>query len=377
VDASADSTGAGQHAGLLDLTPFQTWELDEYPQSGCGRDILMTGNLYLMLCLVLLPSVAVADEHPLDCKNSVLTVVESPDVFQGSPCDRSLVKVAYPRVGYVSGITGSDHVMTVRKKSDGAWVMSELTRTGAVVREYPLPLSLWTDQYIFSPDGKSYLYTDTHRRWILRNLVTSTEDILFVPEAKIFEDLLHPAMSPDGKAIVFSYITSDGPSNPPIIRLCLVNVPHVFDPTECLERPGAFPSFSPDGLKLAYWELSKQQSDSAWNLVIREVGALGQDSQAKTVAVKHFHGHYWDSRWIGPIRWSPDSQWIVWSEKDDPFSPYSQLFRRHVDGNDVHRIELDRPWWITFLRKYVMSGDHNRFHFSFHWAAVSPLTDEK
>lgn len=50
----------------------------------------MMNRLYLMLCLVLFPAVAVADEQVLDCKGSVLVVVESPDVFQGSPCEQTL-----------------------------------------------------------------------------------------------------------------------------------------------------------------------------------------------------------------------------------------------------------------------------------------------
>lgn len=64
----------------------------------------MKNHLYSILCLVMLPAVAVADERMLDCKGSVLIVVESPDVFQGSPCEQTLAPVTYPPVSYISGI---------------------------------------------------------------------------------------------------------------------------------------------------------------------------------------------------------------------------------------------------------------------------------
>lgn len=329
----------------------------------------MMNRLYLMLCLVLFPAVAVADEQMLDCKGSVLVVVESPDVFQCPPCEQTLAPVTYPPVGYISGIVGSDHVMTITKNATDAWVIGELTLTGDVVHEYPMPLGSFP--YTFSPDGRNFLYRDTHGKWILRNLVTATEEILFIPEKT--EYLVHPAFSPDGKTIAFSLIIPTAQHYDR--KLCLVTAPNAFSPNDCLDTDGKFPSFSPDGLKLAYWELSKHQPDSAWNLVIREISTIGLGGPAKTLATKYFQEP--KSNLVGPIGWSPDCQWIVWSEKDDHFSPYHQLFRKHIEGSEAYRIELKRPWWTTFLRTYVLPMDKNKFLFSFYWVPVSNPTDEK
>jgi len=331
------------------------------------------GHLYLLLCLVLFPAVAVADEQMLDCKGSVLVVVESPDVFQGSPCAQKLTTVTYPPVGYVSGILGSDHVMTITKNAAGEGIIVELTLAGEVVQEYLRPLGAFP--YAFSPDGRQFLYSGTHGTWILRHLVTSTEEILFDPEkAEHLVHLAHPAFSPDGKTIAFSHYsyTERGYD----VKLCLVTPPNAFNPEDCLGTEGVFPSFSPDGSTLAYWELTKQQPNSAWNLVIREVSTIGLGGPAKTLATKSFQGAD-RGLWVGPIGWSPDSQWIVWSEKDDPFGPYYQLFRKHIEGSEAYRIELKRPWWTTFLRNYMLPMDKNRFLFSFYWAPVSDPASEK
>jgi len=330
------------------------------------------GLLYFISFLVLLyPAVVVADERMLDCNESVLVAVESPDVFQGSPCEQKLTPVAYPPIGYVSGILGSDHVMSITKNAAGAWVIVELTLTGEVIHEYPMLLGAFP--YTFSPNGKNFLYQDTHGRWTLRNLVTSTEEILFVPEKA--EHLVHPAFSPDGQTIAFSLIIPTDQHY--VAKLCLVTAPNAFSPKDCLDTDGVFPAFSPDGSKLAYWELTKlQQPNSAWNLVIREINAIQQAGPGKILATKYFQGAD-TSLWVGPIGWSPDSQWIVWSEKDDPFSPYHQLFRKHVEGSEAYRIELKRPWWTTFLRNYVLPMDKNRFLFSFYWAPVLNPASEK
>lgn len=336
----------------------------------------MMGHLYLILCLVIFPAVALADERMLDCKGSVLIVVESPDVFHGSPCEQKLATVTYPSVGYVSGILGSDHVMSITKNAAGVWVIVELTLTGEVVYEYPKPLGAFP--YTFSPDGRNFLYQDTHGKWILRNLVTATEETLFDPEkSEHLVKLVHPAFSPDGKTIAFSHVTYWGhfPEGGYDVTLCLVTVPQGFQPHDCLETEGKFPAFSPDGSKVAYWERTKEQSDLVWNLVIRNLGAIRQGGPAKTLATKHLQKPYLSL--VGPIGWSPDSQWIVWSEKDDNFNPYHQLFRKHVEGSETYRIELKRPWWTTFLRKYALPEDKNRFLFSFYWAPVSKSADEK
>lgn len=285
--------------------------------------------LYLLLSLVLSPAVAVADERMLDCNESVLVVVESPDVFQGSPCEQTLARVTYPPVGYISGIVGSDHVMTSAKNAAGVRVIVELTLTGEVIHEYPHPSGAFP--YTFSPDG-----------------------------TKFFSHVTYWGQFPEGGSDV---------------TLCLVTLPQGFQPHDCLEIEGMFPSFSPDGSKLAYWERTKRQPDLIWNLVIRELSAIRQGGPAKTLATKHLQKLYLNL--VGPIGWSPDSQWIMWSEKDDHFSPYHQLFRKHVEGGEAYRIELKRPWWTTFLRKYVLPMDKNKFLFGFYWAPVSNPTDEK
>lgn len=79
----------------------------------------MVNRLNLIVCLVLFPAVAAADERMPDCKESALIVVESPDMFQGSPCGHKLATVTYPPIGYVTGILGSNHVMTMTQNAAG------------------------------------------------------------------------------------------------------------------------------------------------------------------------------------------------------------------------------------------------------------------
>lgn len=112
--------------------------------------------------------------------------------------------------------------MTITKNATDAWVIGELTLTGDVVHEYPMPLGSFP--HTFSPDGRNFLYRDTHGKWILRNLVTATEEILFIPEKT--EYLVHPAFSPDGKTIAFSLIIPTAQHYDR--KLCLVTAPNAL-----------------------------------------------------------------------------------------------------------------------------------------------------
>ncbi len=266
--------------------------------------------------------------------------------------------------------------MTITKNAAGEGIIVELTLTGEVVHEYSRPLGAYP--YTFSPDGRKFLYSgihsDIHGKWILRDLVTSTEEILFDPEkTEHLVHLVNPAFSPDGKVIAFSHITYTEQGGD--VKLCLVTVPQGLHSNDCLETEGAFPAFSPDGSKLAYWELTKQQPNSAWNLLIREISTIGLGGPAKTLATKSFQGID-TSLWVGPIGWSPDSQWVVWSERDDIFDTYYKLFRKHVEGSEAYRIKLKRPWW-TILSRYFVLADQIRVPVSFYWAPVSNPTGEK
>lgn len=153
-------------------------------------------------------------------------------------------------------------------------------------------------------------------------------------------------------------------------RLCLLQVNQQFHRDRCVGERVSFPAFSSDGTKLAYWELTKQPPDPRWSIVVREVSTTGELGTTTIVASRDFRGMY-DDRRIGPIGWSPDSEWVMWSVQGEQSSPFYDLFRLRIGMGDIQEVPLQRSWWTTFWREYLLSADKNRFAFNFQWVPYS------
>jgi len=120
-----------------------------------------------------------------------------------------------------------------------------------------------------------------------------------------------------------------------------------------------------------YWERTKDIPNPTWTITLREVGPDGRLGAARPILSREFHKQY-DAWLTGPIRWSPDGQWVIWSLRGEDSwfwgqSPFYQLFRMRVHGDELQEIPLERFWWTKFWREYLVPSDKNGFLFDFQW----------
>lgn len=201
---------------------------------------------------------------------------------------------------------------------------------------------------------------------VLHEIEGNTGRKLFEPTRA--ERVLHPTMSPDRTMVAFSLFIND-PTRV-MSRLCLLRVNQQFHRDRCVGERVSFPAFSPDGTQLAYWQLTKQPPDPRWSIVVREISTTGELGATTIVASRDFQGMY-DDRPIGPIGWSPDSEWLMWSVQGEHLSPFYDLFRIRIGMGDIQEVPLSRSWWTTFWREYLLPADKNRFAFNFQWVPYS------
>lgn len=304
-------------------------------------------------------------EGQLSGDQGTLLVVEAPRLFVTSPAGGKLRKVPHAGPIYCAGsLLDSSTFLVETRDEEGKLVFEKISQAGQVLFRYPAPVGAFASA--FSPDGKQYLYADVHWNLVLQEIEGNTGRKLFEPTRG--EQVLHPAMSPERAMVVFSLFIND-PTRV-MSRLCLLQVNQQFHRDRCVGERVSFPVFSSDGTKLAYWVLTKQPPDPTWSIVVQEISATGELGATTIVASRDFRGMYEDRR-IEPISWSPDSEWLMWAVQGEQSSPFYDLFRIRVGMKDIQEVPLQRSWWTTFWREYLLPADKNRFAFNFQWVPYS------
>jgi Tol biopolymer transport system component len=311
--------------------------------------------------LVISFAMPAAAQEGLTRSQGTLLVLESPDLFVTSPAGVELSRVSHSKpIGWVGFISDSRSVMVLTRDEDEKPIIEKITLTGEVLGRYSDPQGMFPPS--FSPDGTQLLYRDIEGNLIGHNIESNINRTIFKPSNN--ERVLHPTMSPNRTTVAFS-LSVPGAKR---VRthLCLMQLDQQLQRDGCVGERIISPSFSSDGTKLAYWEQTKQFPDHIWSLIVREIFANGKLGALTIVLSQKFKGEFDDVR-IGPIGWSPDSQWLMWSLRSDRSSPFFGLFRTRIATGETQEVPIKRSWWTTFWREYLLPSDKNRFAFNFHW----------
>lgn len=306
----------------------------------------------------LLP-LAASGQLPLG--QGTVLLVEAPQLFIISLKDGEMRSVPHAGPIYlVNGVSDSSTFLIKTKDEEGRLVFEKISESGELKARYPAPAGAVHSS--FSPDGKQYLYANTSWNLILHDIGAHTNRKLFEPERG--ESVAYPTMSPDGTLLAFSLFPRG--ATRVSSRLCVMQVDQQLERDRCVGERIIFPSFSYDRTKLAYWEQTKQFPDSTWSIVVREISANGKLGAITIVLSQEFRGELEYQR-IGPIGWSPDSEWLMWSLRGEGSSPFYALFRTRIETGETQEVPLSRSWWTTFWREYLLPSDKNRFAFNFEW----------
>lgn len=322
----------------------------------------MKRSLYSIGAIVImawLPPMAAGGQLPQD--QGTVLLVEAPHLFRTSLTDGKLRRVPHAGPIYlVGGLSDSSTFLIKTKDEEGRIIFEKISERGELKARYPAPVGAVHSS--FSPDGKQYLYANTDWNLILHDIEAHTSRKLFEPDRG--ESVAHPTLSPDRTTVAFSLTPRE--ATRVSSRLCLMQVDQQLQRDRCVGERVIFPSFSSDGTKLAYWEQTKQFPDHNWSLIVREISANGKLGALTIVLSQKFEREFDDVR-IGPIGWSPDSEWLMWSLRSDRSSPFFGLFRTRIATGETQEVPIKRSWWTTFWREYLLPSDKNRFAFNFQW----------
>jgi Tol biopolymer transport system component len=248
--------------------------------------------------------------------------------------------------------------MVETRDESGDHVFRELGLSGNVLVEYPHPVGAQSGS--LSPDGQQYLYVKLlYGEVALHDVRKNTTRVLFDPDGS--EKIVHLGWSADQRTIVFVLRQLKS------ARICFMRLDSDIDRSKCFGNWLAYPSLSPNGKMLAYWERTQEAPSPIWTIKVQEIRTDDLLGKPEGTISRNFNDWKYGREPIGPIRWSPDSGRLVFALRDDPTDPYYQLFRMELDSNEVEGISLNRPWWNTFWRRYLVPMDKNGFGTDFQW----------
>lgn len=195
-----------------------------------------------------------------------------------------------------------------------------------------------------SPDGKSIAFISRGEVFITSADYKTTKQITNTPQAE-----LQVSWSPDGKKIIYTserdghwniYTARKAKEDEPNFENATVIIEEALFPVDdTIER--TYPSFSPDGKKLAYIEDRNR-------LMVKDLasGSVKQLLDGKTFLSRGGGYNY---------QWSPDGNWILTEGVLHHHDPYYDVFL--VNTNDATMLPITETGYFDEAPAFVLDGD--------------------